>query len=377
MNDDHDPLATVLAVDDLPQNIRLLDAVLSPRGYRVVSAQSGDEALTLITQDPPDLVLLDVLMPDQDGYEVCRSIRQNPVTAFLPIVMITASGDQERIHAIEAGADDFVTKPFLPGELVARVSSLVRIKRYHDTIERQSKELAAWNVELENRVAAQLQELERVGRLRRFLSPQLADLVVGSGDESFLNSHRREIVVVFCDLRRFTPFAESSEPEEVMGVLGEYHAALGDLVFQYEGTLERFTGDGLMVFFNDPLPCDDAPGRAISMAVAMRSRVHDLTAGWQRRGHDLGFGVGVAQGYATLGRIGFEGRYDYAAVGSVTNIAARLCAQAADEQILVTQRVSSATEPIAMSDPLGELVLPGLARPVRAFNIRCLRHNHS
>ena len=374
---DHDPRPTVLAVDDLPQNIRLLDAVLGPRGYRVVGAQSGVEALTRIAQDPPDLVLLDVLMPDQDGYEVCRSIRRNPVTAFLPIVMITASGDQERIHAIEAGADDFVTKPFLPAELVARVSSLVRIKQYHDTIERQARELTAWNAELENRVATQLQELERMGRLRRFLSPQLADIIVGSGDESFLNSHRREIVVVFCDLRRFTPFAESSEPEEVMGVLGEYHAALGDLVFHFEGTLERFTGDGLMVFFNDPLPCDDAPARAISMAVAMRSRVHDLAAGWQRRGHDLGFGVGIAQGYATLGRIGFEGRYDYAAVGSVTNIAARLCAQAADDQILVTQRVSSATENIAVNVPLGELELPGLARPVRAFNIRSLLHDHS
>ena len=374
---DHDPRPTVLAVDDLPQNIRLLDAVLGPRGYRVKGAQSGVEALTLIAQDPPDLVLLDVLMPDQDGYEVCRHIRRSPVTAFLPIVMITASGDQERIHAIEAGADDFVTKPFMPAELVARVSSLVRIKRYHDTIERQARELTAWNVELENRVAAQLQELERMGRLRRFLSPQLADLIVGSGDESFLNSHRREIVVVFCDLRRFTPFAESSEPEEVMGVLGEYHAALGDLVFHFEGTLERFTGDGLMVFFNDPLPCDDAPGRAISMAVAMRSRVHDLAAGWQRRGHDLGFGVGIAQGYATLGRIGFEGRYDYAAVGSVTNVAARLCAHAADDQILVTQRVSSATEHMAVSEPFGELELTGLARPVRAFNIRSLLHDHS
>jgi class 3 adenylate cyclase len=316
-------------------------------------------------------------MPDQDGYEVCRSIRRNPVTAFLPIVMITASGDQERIHAIEAGADDFVTKPFTPGELVARVSSLVRIKRYHDTIERQASELAAWNVELENRVATQLQEIERMGRLRRFLSPQLADIIVGSGDESFLNSHRREVVVVFCDLRRFTPFAESSEPEEVMGVLGEYHAALGELVFHFEGTLERFTGDGLMVFFNDPLPCDDAPGRAISMAVAMRGRVHNLAAAWQRKGHDLGFGVGIAQGYATLGRIGFEGRYDYAAVGSVTNVAARLCAHAADDQILVTQRVSSATEKIAVSEPFGELELTGLARPIRAFNITSLLHDHS
>ena len=371
-----DSRPTVMAVDDLPQNIRLLDAVLSPRGYRVVAVRSGDEALTRMANDPPDLVLLDVLMPGIDGYEVCRRIRRNPVTAFLPVVMITASGDQEKVHAIEAGADDFVTKPFLPGELVARVASLVRIKRYHDTIERQSTELAAWNRELENRVAAQLLELERVNRLRRFLSPQLADLIVGSGDESFLDSHRREIVVVFCDLRRFTPFAESSEPEEVMGVLGEYHAALGELVFRFEGTLERFTGDGLMVVFNDPLPCDDAPARGISMAVAMRGRVQELAAGWQRRGHDLGFGAGVTQGYATLGRIGFAGRYDYAAVGSVTNVAARLCARAADGQILATQRVVSATEDVAVSDPVGDLELPGLARPVRAFNIKGLHHAH-
>ena len=370
-----DSRPTVMAVDDLPQNIRLLDAVLSPRGYRLVAVQSGDEALTRMVSDPPDLVLLDVLMPGIDGYEVCRRIRRNPVTAFLPVVMITASGDQEKVHAIEAGADDFVTKPFLPGELVARVASLIRIKRYHDTIETQSMELAAWNRELENR-GRPAARAGRVNRLRRFLSPQLADLIVGSGDESFLNSHRREIVVVFCDLRRFTPFAESSEPEEVMGVLGEYHAALGDLCFRFEGTLERFTGDGLMVVFNDPLPCEDAPARAISMAVAMRSRVHELAAGWQRRGHDLGFGAGITQGYATLGRIGFAGRYDYAAVGSVTNVAARLCARASDGQILATQRVVSATEDVAVSDPVGDLELPGLARPVRTFNIKGLHPAH-
>ncbi len=362
----------VLVVDDLPQNVRLLDAVLSPRGYRILGAASGQQALNMLAVERPDLVLLDILMPGMDGYEVCRSIRQNPATAFLPVVMITASGDQEKLRAIEAGADDFVTKPFDQGELLARVSSLIRIKRYHDTIERQAAELAEWNRDLENRVAAQLAELQRVGRLRRFLSPQLADLVVGSGDESFLDSHRREIVVVFCDLRRFTPFAESSEPEEVMSVLNQYHAAMGDLVFRFEGTLERFTGDGLMVFFNDPLPCEDAPARAIRMAVAMRNRARDLASGWARLGHDLGFGGGIAQGYATLGRIGFEGRYDYAAVGSVTNLAARLCAHATDGQILVTQRVLAAAEDIAVSDPVGELSLPGLSRPVKAFDIKGL-----
>jgi class 3 adenylate cyclase len=286
--------------------------------------------------------------------------------------MITASGDQEKLHAIEAGADDFVAKPFDRAELLARARSLVRIKRYHDTIERQAAELAGWNRELEQRVQSQVDQLERVGRLRRFLSPQLADLVVNSGDESFLDSHRREIVVVFCDLCGFTTFAETSEPEEVMGVLNEYHAALGDLIFRFEGTLESFAGDGLMVFFNDPMPCDDAPTRAIRMAVAMRTRVRDLAEGWARRGHDLGFSVGIAQGYATLGRVGFEGRFDYAAIGSVTNLASRLCDHAAPWQILAAQRVRTGAEDVVVSDYVGELTLTGFSRPMPAFDIKGL-----
>jgi adenylate cyclase len=360
---------TILAVDDLLQNLRLLDAVLSPRGYRLLTATSGEEALAMLPTSGADLVLLDIVMPGIDGYEVCRRIRSSPGFEFLPVVMITASGDQEKLSAIEAGADDFVSKPFNQGELLARIASLAKVKRYQDTIERQAAELTRWNVELEARVSAQVDELQKVNRLRRFLSPQLVDLVIDSGDEAFLGSHRREIVVVFCDLRGFTPFAEASEPEEVMGVLAEYHAALGALIHEYEGTLERFTGDGLMVFFNDPLPCDDAAERAVSMAVAMRDRVADLAAGWSRQGNDLGFGVGIAQGFATLGRIGFEGRFDYAAIGSVTNLAARLCAEAGPGQILVAQRVFSAAEGVAFGNPVGELELRGFSRPIRAFEV--------
>jgi len=359
----------ILVVDDLVQNVRLLEAVLAPRGHEVVAAGSGAEALALAAEGDIDLVLLDIVMPEMDGYEVCRRLRDDPATRFLPIVMITASGDQEKLTAIEAGADDFVSKPFDHAELLARVRSLLRVKRYHDTIEAQAAELAAFNQQLEQRVREQVDELDRLGRLRRFLSPQLAELVVSSGDDSFLESHRREITVVFCDLRGFVSFAETVEPEVTMSVLGEYHEALGDLVVRFEGTLERFSGDGLMIFFNDPVPCDDAPLRSVRMGVAMRGRVAELAEGWHRSGHDLGFAVGIAQGYATLGSVGFGGRSDYAAIGTVTNLAARLCDVAGAGTILVSPRVHAAVADVVVSNPVGELELKGFSRPVTAYEI--------
>lgn len=362
-----DPV-TVLAVDDEPVNLRLLDAVLSPRGHRVLTAASGQEALTLLKRNDIDIVLLDIVMPDMDGHAVCRHIRATEATEFLPVVMITASGREQRLAALESGADDFVTKPFDQSELLARVASLARIKRYQDTIRRQALELAAWNAELEARVGEQVAELERVNRLSYFLSPQLARLVLG--EESLLESHRREIVVVFADLRNFTPFAETSAPEEVMEVLGEYHRTMGALVHRYEGTLERFTGDGIMVFFNDPVPCDDAAERAVRMSLAIRDAVRDLAARWQRIGHDLAVGLGIAQGYATLGRIGFEGRFDYAAIGSVTNLSARLCGEAGPWQVLATDRVLAGVEHLSCgSEPVGDLKLKGFSRIVRVHNI--------
>jgi class 3 adenylate cyclase/CheY-like chemotaxis protein len=363
----------ILVVDDTPQNIRILDAVLSPRGYRVVSATSGAEALDAVARERPDLVLLDIVLPDLDGYEVCRRLRADAATCLLPVVMITASGEQQKLRALEAGADDFVLKPFDQAELLARVQSLLRIKAYQDTIQQQAVELADWSRRLEQRVQAQVAEIERLGSLRRFLSPQLADVISAPGGERQLESHRREITVVFFDLRNFTPFAETAAPEDVIAVLHEYHAGLGALIFQYEGTLERFTGDGIMVFFNDPVPCPDPTARAVRLALAARERVHALMVGWRKRGYELDLGVGIAAGYATLGRIGFEGRFDYAAIGPVTNLAARLCGEAEPGQILLSQRAYAAVEDLVHAEPVGDLLLKGFSRPVPTYSLLRLR----
>jgi class 3 adenylate cyclase len=355
--------ARILVVDDTPKNVRLLADLLAARGYGVLTAASGAEALAVVARERPDLVLLDVVMPEMSGYEVCRRLRADPDTAMTPVVMVTALDPaEERVKGIEAGADDFLTKPINQPELLARVRSLLRIKRLHD-------ELIALNRTLEQRVREQVAQLERLGRLKRFFSPQLAEAIVAGGAEDPLASHRREITVVFLDLRGFTAFAETAEPEEVMGVLGEYHAEMGRLILAHEGTLERFTGDGMMVFFNDPVPVPDPAERAVRMAAGMRERVAALAGGWQRRGFDLHLGVGIAQGYATLGAIGFEGRWDYAAIGTVTNLAARLCAEAGPGQILVPRRVLAAVEDLVESEPVGALALRGFLKPVAAFNV--------
>ena len=359
--------AKILIVDDTPHNVKLLADLLSVKGYAVVTAASGVEALEKVAKEAPDLVLLDVIMPEMSGYEVCRTIRSSPATAVLPVVMVTALDPaQERVKGIEAGADDFLSKPINQQELLARVRSLLRIKELHD-------ELAEWNRTLEQRVAAQVAQLERLDRLKRFFSPQLAELIVSGDAEDPLKSHRREVTVVFLDLRGFTSFAETSEPEEVMGVLREYHAEMGRLILEHEGTLERFTGDGMMIFFNDPVPLPDAPERAVRMAVAMRQQVDELLARWKKRGYDIDFGVGIAQGYATIGAIGFEGRLDYGAIGTVTNLAARLCGEAQPRQILISQRVYGGVEDSVEVEDLGGLTLKGFSKPVPAFNVLRLR----
>jgi class 3 adenylate cyclase len=365
----------ILVVDDNATNIKIVQTRLTSEGYDIVTAVDGEEALAVAHEQTPDLILLDIMMPKLDGIEVCKRLRGDPGFPFTPIILVTAMTDPKDVIAgLEAGGDEYLTKPIDHGALVARVRSMLRIKALHDRAEALTAEVSRWNASLEQRVEEQVAELERVGKLRRFFSPQLAEAILSGGADDPLGSHRREITVVFCDLRGFTAFSELAEPEEVMSVLREYHAATGELILRYEGTLERFTGDGMMIFFNDPVPVPNAPERAMRMAVAMRDRVAAMSHDWAARGYELSHGIGIAQGYATLGAIGFEGRWDYGAIGTVTNLAARLCAEAAADQVLVSQRVAANVSDLVEVDDLRAVTLRGFHRPVPACTVRALKN---
>jgi adenylate cyclase len=371
----------VLVVDDDEANREVLTRRLGRLGYAVRQAENGRAALEVMAGEPIDLVLLDLNMPELDGYQVLEARHDDPRLRDIPTIMISASADTESVvRCIQMGADDHLGKPFDPVLLEARVGACLEKKRLRDqerelldTVSHQAEALAEWNETLEKRVAEQVTELDRMARLRRFLSPQLADLLVIKGDETVLETHRRDIAVLFVDLSGFTAFSETSEPEDVMTVLREFHQELGLLVREFEATVGFFAGDGLMVFWNDPMPCPDPTDRAVRMAVALRERFVPLTAAWRKRGHDLGFSVGVASGYATLGEIGFEGRYEYGVIGSVVNLAARLCDHAERDQILISARAKLAVEDIADIEEVGDVPLKGFHAPVPAFNVVRLR----
>src|SRR5262245_2716438 len=351
----------ILIVDDNETNRDILVTRLGAHGYDLKQAADGEEAIAATKEHRPDLILLDIMMPKLDGIEACKRLKGDQTLPFIPIILCTAKADtKDVVTGLEAGADEYLTKPIDQVALVARVKAALRLKQLHDQV-------SEMNRGLEQRVADQLAEIERMSGLKRFLAPQIAELVLTSGGEKLLDSHRKDVTIVFCDLRGFTSFAETAEPEEVMTVLREYHGSLAGLIQSFEGTLERFAGDGLMVLFNDPMPCPDPCERAVKMAVQMRDRVIDLAGKWRKLGHDLGFGVGIAHGYATLGRISSEGRFDYTAIGRVVNLAARLCGEAKSGQILIDGRVQAAIENMVEIEPAGELTLKGFTRPVTAF----------
>ncbi len=356
----------VLIVDDEPFNLDILEQELTDQGYTIEKATDGVDALEKVAAFKPDVILLDYMMPRMNGIETVERLRQDEKHKAIPVILLTAKGSQEdKARGLDAGADDYIVKPFEPVELLARVRSMMRIKDMHDSLEE-------WNRRLEEKVSQQVAEIERMRRLKRYLSPQIAETLL-KGDDDVFKSHRREITVVFLDLRGFTAFSDSAEPEEVMELLKSYHAEMGKLTFQYEGTLERFAGDGIMVFFNDPIRCENHAEKALRMTVDMRARVRELRPEWLKKGYDLDLGIGLAAGYATLGNIGFEGRMDYGAVGNVTNLAARLCDEAKGGQILTNQKTLSMVEDLVVSEFVEDLHLKGFHRAVAAYNVLALK----
>ena len=352
----------ILIVDDEPFNLDLLEQELAEYEYLIERAGDGVEALEKTESFKPDLILLDYMMPRMNGLEVVKRLRGNPEQRGIPVILLTAKATQEdKVAGLDAGADDYVTKPFDSFELLARVRAMMRLKQMHDTLEE-------WNRTLADTVKKQVGELERMARLKRYLSPQIAETILDQENDLF-KTHRREITIVFLDLRGFTAFSDNAEPEEVMDFLRHYHGEMGKLVFKFEGTLERFMGDGIVVIFNDPIPCEEHAHKAAMMAIEMRDRVKELRAAWLKKGYDLDLGVGFAAGYATLGTMGFEGRMDYGTVGNLPNLAARLCAEAKGGQILTDQKTMSRLEEAFDAEGIEELVLKGISRPIQAYNI--------
>jgi adenylate cyclase len=358
--------ARILVVDDQRANVEMMAGVLKARGYAVSTAYDGLEALAQVRAAHPDLVVSDILMPNLDGYDLCRRLRAAPETALLPIVLVTSLDAQgERIKGLEAGADDFLSKPVNWEELFARVRSLLRIKALQD-------ELKDVNTKLENRVREQVAQLERLSRLKRFFSRPVAEAIVAGGEE-VLEPHRREITAVFLDLRGFTSFTDRADPDEVMELLRAYHATLGRTVDEYGGTLEHFAGDGIMIFFSDPMPIDRPAERAVRMALALQDAFTPISEAWSKLGHEVGLGIGIAQGEATLGVIGFEQRWEYAAIGNVPNLAARLCGHARAGEIILDAQTETALAHLIDSEPIGPLTLRGFAQPIAAFRLKSIR----
>ena len=359
-------IGKALVVDDSSVNRQLLVRRLEKLGLDVLQAENGAEGLAVLEANPGviDVVLLDVVMPELDGYQTLAAMKANDSMRHIPVLVVSSVEELDSVvRCIELGATDYLTKPINPSILAARIDASLAAKRLHD-LEQESLERQR---ALNRTIQRQKEELSR------FLSPQVAALVSSPEGEQLLAGHRREITVAFCDLRGFTAFAEQAEPEILIGVLAEYHRMMGGAITEHGGTLEHFAGDGVMVFFNDPVAQDDHVERAVRMAVTMRTRFAELASVWHHRGYELGFGVGIAVGFATLGRIGYDGRHDYGAIGNVTILASRLSSQAQAGQILLSPRAQLMIEGLVESESVGELTLKGLRQPVLASNVVALR----
>jgi class 3 adenylate cyclase len=357
--------ARILVVDDVEANVMLLQNLLRQRGFANVqgTTESGKVA-AMHAAEPFDLILLDLQMPAPDGIAVMQQIGlQSGEDDFLPVIVVSAFSEAEkRLRALQLGARDYILKPLEVPEVMQRIMNHLEVRMLYRERRRQAEIL-------ETRVREQVAQVERLSRLQRFFSPQLAERIVAGTLDDPMKTHRSDICAVSIDLRRFTAFTESAEPEEVMDALRLYHSVIGPLILRYQGTIEYFAGDGVMVIFNDPLVMPDSTERAVRMAIDMRAAMAPIAEGWRNHGFDLGMGIGIAQGYATIGMIGFEGRREYAVVGTVVNRAARLCAEAKSGEIIVDRKVYSRVNDSIEAQPAGDFALKGFSQPVPAFRI--------
>jgi adenylate cyclase len=357
----------VLVVDDTAFNRRLMVRLLTSIGHDAIEAENGRLALEVLRDpdvSPVDVVLLDIVMPLMDGYETLAILKSDEHLRDLPVIVISGVDELASVvRCIQLGAADYLPRTVDPDILRARIEASMAQKRLHDlereTLEQQTRMLATID--------------RQRSELARFLSPQVAALVSSADGEALLAGHRREITAMFCDLRNFTSFSEAAEPEEVLGFLRDYHGMMGPLIVEHEGTLEHFAGDGFMTFFNDPVLQADHGRRAVGLAVAMRERFAALSDDWRKRGYLLEIGVGIATGYATLGRIGFEGRYDYGAIGQVIILASRLSGEAQPGEILISHRTFAAAEAAIEADLAGERILKGFSRPIPVYAVTGMR----
>lgn len=362
-------VARILVVDDVEANVILLERLLRQRGFsNVDSTTESGKVAAMHAASAYDLILLDLQMPQPDGIAVMEQLkRQSSGGDFLPVIVVSAFSDLDnRIRALGLGARDYIFKPFEVPEVIQRIMNHLEVRMLYRERQRQSEIL-------EQRVREQVAQLERLSRMRRFFSPQIAERIVAGTLGDPLKTHRRDVTAVSIDLRNFTPFTEAADPEQVMVVLREYHSVIGPIILRYQGTIEYFAGDGIMVIFNDPMVTPDSTERAVRMAIEMRDAMAPVMRGWRGQGFEVGMGIGIAEGFATIGTIGFEGRWDYAVVGTVVNLAARLCSEARSGEIIVDRSVVRCIEGAIETEPAGDLALKGFALPVPAHLVKRLR----
>jgi len=353
----------ILVVDDNPQNVQIMKARLSTQDYDIIEAFDGEQALKKVEEQDPDLILLDVMMPKMDGFQVCQKLKSDDKTKLIPIIIVSArAGTEDILKGLELGADEYLPKPYEHVELLARVKNMLKLRI-------AQKDLQELNNTLEEKVRKQVALLESEKRLERYLNPQVVDMIMKGGELSKMMNSRKLLTLFVSDINNFSGISERTEPEDVVALLNNYFSSMSDIVFKYGGTLDKFLGDGLLVFFGDPMPYEDHAQRAINMALEMKEKVEELRKDWKAAGHDLDITVGINTGFATVGNMGSEKRLEYTVIGNQVNLAFRLCAEAKPGQIVISQRTYSLVEKDFAIEKIGDVTVKGIITPVTIYNV--------